>query len=58
MRDTLHNFRAADAQRSALDSGMLILGRQLAIRASIGFSLYPYGWPPFAHVWRLRQPLA
>jgi len=34
--------RAAQSLRCALDSGMLILGRQLAIRASIGFSLYPY----------------
>ncbi len=34
--------RAAQSLRCALDSGMLILGRQLAIRASVGFSLYPY----------------
>lgn len=34
--------RAAQSLRCALESGMLILGRQLAIRASIGFSLYPY----------------
>ena len=37
------NAAHATAQnlRRALDSGMVILGRHLAIRASIGFSLYP-----------------
>lgn len=39
-RDAAH--RAAQSLQCALDSGMLILGRQLAIRGSVGFSLYPY----------------
>jgi diguanylate cyclase len=33
--------RAAQDLRHALNAGMVILGRQLAIRASVGFSLYP-----------------
>jgi diguanylate cyclase (GGDEF)-like protein len=44
----LTDIRDRDAAQSAaqdlgraLDAGMLILGRQLAIRASVGFSLYP-----------------
>ena len=38
-RDAAH--RAAQNLRRALDAGMVILGRQLAIRASVGFSMYP-----------------
>jgi diguanylate cyclase len=38
-RDAAH--RAAQNLRRALDAGMVILGRQLAIRASVGFSIYP-----------------
>jgi diguanylate cyclase len=32
---------AAQNLRQALDAGMVILGRQLSVRASVGFSLYP-----------------
>ncbi|MGH8291104.1 MAG: putative bifunctional diguanylate cyclase/phosphodiesterase [Steroidobacteraceae bacterium] len=32
---------AAQNLRQALDAGMVILGRQLVVRASVGFSLYP-----------------
>ena len=38
-RDAAHS--AAQDLRRALEAGMVILGRQLAIRASVGFSLYP-----------------
>jgi diguanylate cyclase (GGDEF)-like protein len=38
-RESAH--RAAQNLRRALDTGMVILGRQLAIRASVGFSMYP-----------------
>lgn len=33
--------RAARSLRGALESGMVILGRQLAFSASVGFSMYP-----------------
>lgn len=33
--------RAARSLRDALGSGMVILGRQLVISASVGFSMYP-----------------
>jgi diguanylate cyclase len=38
-RDAAH--RVAQNLRHALDAGMVILGRKLATRASVGFSLYP-----------------
>ncbi len=38
-RDAAH--RTAQSLRHALDAGIVILGRKLAIRASVGFSLHP-----------------
>jgi diguanylate cyclase len=39
-REAAH--RTGQNLRRALDEGMVILGRQLAIRASVGFSVYPH----------------
>lgn len=38
-REAAHD--SAQSLRRALDSGMVILGRHLTIRASVGFSMYP-----------------
>jgi diguanylate cyclase (GGDEF)-like protein len=42
VRDREAAQRAASDLRCALDAGMLILGRQLSVCASVGFSMYPH----------------